>query len=471
MLESLIVGAGLSGLATAHRLQQRDRHFLITEQDDRVGGVMISKQRDGFLWEEGPNSFQPNPILLKLAVEVGLGDDLVFADRHLPRFVYWQGRLLPVPMSPGAAVRSPLLSFGGKLRALLGALGFVPPKMGANLTEQGGDETIWQFVQRHLGSEVAERLIAPFVSGVYAGDVHGLSMAAAFRRVYELEAKGGGLVAGAIAARRQSQPTPPDPSLPQTKPGELGSFREGMEMLPKAIAARLGDGCAGADRLRCQWTLTGIERLPNGYRAQFDTPTGPETVETRSIVLAIPAHRVAPLLAPLTGTAQEVLGTIPYPPVACVVMAYPDQAWRRPLQGFGNLNPRHQGIRTLGTIWSSTLFPGRCPQGWRMISSFIGGATDPAVGAMDREAIAQQVHQDLSKMLVKPEFEPEVLAVRVWPKAIPQYTLGHGDRLHHLTTHLDQFPGLFLCSNYTDGVALGDCIRRGLAAADQVEAL
>jgi oxygen-dependent protoporphyrinogen oxidase len=465
MLDSLIVGAGLSGLTVAHTLQSCDRNILVAEANPDVGGNIISHQQGEFLWEEGPNSFQPNPTLLKLAVDVGLKDDLVFADRKLPRWVYWQGRLLAVPMSPGDAVRSPLLSLTGKLRALFGALGFVPPLVGKHIQAQGGEETIWQFINRHLGSEVAERLISPFVSGVYAGDVHALSMAAAFRKIYRLETLGGGLVAGAMRSRQQSQATRPtvDPNLPTTKPGQLGSFREGMAMLPKAIAARLGD------RLRCHWTLTQIERLEQGYRAHFDTPDGGQTVETRTLVLAIPAHRAAPLLAPLLPALSTTLNEIPYPAVACTVMAYPTTALVRSLHGFGNLNPRSQGIRTLGTIWSSTLFPGRAPEGWVMLSSFIGGSTDPAVATMDEDAIAQAVHQDLSNILVKPDSTPKVLAVKLWSKAIPQYTLGHCDRLTTLAESLKTCPGLTLCSNYTDGVALGDCIRRGIEAGDAID--
>jgi oxygen-dependent protoporphyrinogen oxidase len=192
-------------------------------------------------------------------------------------------------------------------------------------------------------------------------------------------------------------------------------------------------------------------------------------VETRTLVLAIPAHRAAPLLAPLLPALSTTLNEIPYPAVACTVMAYPTTALVRSLHGFGNLNPRSQGIRTLGTIWSSTLFPGRAPEGWVMLSSFIGGSTDPAVATMDEDAIAQAVHQDLSNILVKPDSTPKVLAVKLWSKAIPQYTLGHCDRLTTLAESLKTCPGLTLCSNYTDGVALGDCIRRGIEAGDAID--
>ncbi|NJO21120.1 MAG: protoporphyrinogen oxidase [Spirulinaceae cyanobacterium RM2_2_10] len=183
VLDTLIVGAGLSGLSTALSLAQQPQSLLVAEQRDRVGGNITSVEQDGFIWEEGPTSFQPVPTLLELALALGLQDELVFADAKLPRYVYWQGRLRPVPMSPLAALTTTLLSPVGKLRALAGALGFVPPAA-------AGEETVADFFRRHLGAEVAQRLVAPFVSGVYAGDPQRLSAIAAFRRVVQLEAAG-----------------------------------------------------------------------------------------------------------------------------------------------------------------------------------------------------------------------------------------------------------------------------------------
>ncbi|MGB0564524.1 MAG: protoporphyrinogen oxidase [Spirulinaceae cyanobacterium] len=467
MLDTLIVGAGLSGLTIAHRLKTT-HSVLLTEARSRVGGNITTQSAGEFLWEEGPTSFQPTSTMLQFAVELGLRDELVFADRRLPRYVYWQNRLLPIPMTPGAALTTQLLSVGGKLRAGLGAMGFVPSPMARALEPPYAEETVWQFVSRHLGKEVAERLISPFVSGVYAGDVHALSMAAAFRKVFQLQAAGGGLLAGAILRRRQRPSNPPpakNPDVPTVKPGELGSFRQGLSTLPQAIAAGLGD------QLRLQWRLTELTQTPEQtYVAQFETPDGPQTVTARTVALATPAHVSSTILQELSPAASAALGHIFYPPVACVVLAYPKTALKRSLYGFGNLIPRGQGVRTLGTIWSSSLFPGRCPEDWCLLTSFIGGATDTALGKLDDTAIVQAVHQDLSQMLVAPEIQPKVMGVRLWRQAIPQYELGHGDRLSQIETAVQDHPGLKLCSNFTDGVALGDCIRRGQETAAAIAA-
>ncbi|NET90006.1 MAG: protoporphyrinogen oxidase [Kamptonema sp. SIO1D9] len=459
MLDTLIIGAGISGLSLAHNLKQNQKQILVTESQGRVGGNITSNQAGEFLWEEGPNSFAPNPALLKLAVDVGLKDDLVLADRKLPRYVYWQGKLIPVPMSPPAAITTNLLSTSGKLRALFGALGFVPPLVG-----KPEEETVAEFFQRHLGAEVTNRLVSPFVSGVYAGDVNQLSAQSAFARMVNLVDVGGGLLAGAILSRRGKPKPKPDPNLPQTKPGELGSFREGLQMLPQAIASRLGDA------VKLNWTLNELRRTPEqNYLATFDTPEGQQQIETRSIVLTVPAYVAANLLQPLQEKVSQALREIPYPPVACVVVSYPKNAFKRPLDGFGNLIPRGQGVRTLGTIWSSTLFPGRTPEGWQMLTNFIGGATDLGIGELEEEAIAQAVQEDLSKILVKPEVSPKVLAVHLWKRAIPQYNLGHQQRLATIFAGLEDLPGLFLSGNYLDGVSLGDCVRRGMEKATEVE--
>ncbi|MEB3283003.1 MAG: protoporphyrinogen oxidase [Lyngbya sp.] len=470
VLDSLIVGAGISGLSLAHALHQNREHpsssnILICEHQRRVGGNITTVSQGEFLWEEGPNSFSPTPELLKLAVEVGLKPELVFADRKLPRYVYWNGQLMPVPMSPPALVKTKLLTAGGKLRALTGALGFVPPAIGVQLSQQNGEETISQFFRRHLGSEVLQRLVEPFVSGVYAGDPQQLEMRSAFARVARMAYSGGGLLAGAVLSRRQnpsSQP-PADPSIPQTKAGELGSFRQGIGALPEAIAQQLGD------KLKLNWQLTRLERTENQtYRAEFSTPEGLQQVEARTVVLTTPAYVTAEILKPLQPQVSQALAEIPYPPVACVVLAYPVSVLKQKLTGFGNLVPRGQGIRTLGTIWTSSLFPGRAPQGWQVLSSYIGGATAPEIGDWEDDQIVAAVHQDLRRILLKEDTTPKVLAVHLWKRAIPQYNLGHQQRLERINQGLQALPGLYLCSNYIDGVALGDCVRRSLGRANEI---
>ncbi len=470
VVDSLIVGAGITGLSLAHALHQEAKtgtpvKILVAESLGRVGGNITTCTGNGFLWEEGPNSFSPTAELMKLAVDVGLKQELIFADRKLPRFVYWQNKLQPVPMTPQAMIQSQLLSFRGKLRALFGALGFVTPAMGATLSQQNDQETVSQFFGRHLGTEVMQRLVEPFVSGVYAGDPQQLSAAAAFGRVTRMADLGGGLVAGALlGARKAPKKMPADPNVPKTKPGELGSFKGGLKALPEAIAAGLGD------RLKLNWHLTGLHRTENQtYIAEFSTPDGPQQVETRTVVLTTPAYVTADLFQSLQPEVSKALQAFTYPTVACVVLAYPKSDVKEKMVGFGNLIPRGQGIRTLGTIWTSSLFANRAPAGWQTLTSYIGGATDSGIRNLDAEQIVAQVHRDLSRILLKPNVpQPKVLAVKVWKQAIPQYNLGHFDRLEQIDRGLKSLPGVYLCSNYVGGVALGDCVRLGFERAIEV---
>jgi oxygen-dependent protoporphyrinogen oxidase len=236
-----------------------------------------------------------------------------------------------------------------------------------------------------------------------------------------------------------------------------------LQQLPNAIVSKLGD------KVKFQWELkTLTPHSESGYIATFDTPEGEQIIEAKTVILTTPAHVTASLIKNLSPQASQTLEDIPYPPVACVVLAYPDQALRFPLKGFGNLNPRSQGLRTLGTIWSSTLFPGRTPQGWHLLTNFIGGATDPEIAELSEDQIIEEVHQDLQKAVIKSGSTPKPLAVHLWSKAIPQYTLGHLERLETIRNSLKPFPGLFLSSNYLDGVAIGDCVRRGEETASAV---
>ena len=463
--EVVVLGAGISGLTLAWRLRQSSAQVLLAEASSRVGGCISTQSKDGYRWEEGPNSFTPTPALLNLIAEVGLTDQLVLADAKLPRYIYWEKELLPVPLSPAAALSSRLLSVGGKLRALQGLLGFVPPP-------PGHEETVRQFFQRQLGSEVAERLVEPFTSGVYAGDPDQLSAVAAFPRVAGLEERYGSLFAGALQALRQRPQPSPVAIQPPPKRGQLGNLRQGLQQLPEALAQKLGDS------LRLGWRAVQLKREGELYWVGFETPEGSRWAAARQVVLAIPAYEAAALLQELNPPASQLLAEIPYPPVAVVALAYPQEALPQPLRGFGHLIPRSQGLRTLGTIWASCLFPERAPQGYHSFLSFLGGATDaalarqqgiPPIPALSPEERAQIAHAELSQVLLTRRVEPIYLGERLWPRAIPQYTLGHRQRIAQVQAHLaSQTPGIWVCANYLDGVALGDCVRRAEALAQQL---
>lgn len=475
--DAVVVGAGISGLVTAQAFQTKHadtvKSFLVTEARERVGGNITSRSDDDYVWEEGPNSFQPSDSVLEAAVDAGIADDLVLGDPTAPRFVYWKGKLRATPSGPVSAVFGDFLSFPGKIRAGLGAVGLfkapAPDK----------EESVREFISRNLGEEVFLRLIEPFCSGVYAGNPEKLSMKAAFGKIHVLEGKGGSLAGGALALAKERKANPPPPrdaKLPPKPAGQtVGSFRKGLKMLPEAIAAKL-DG-----KIRCNWKLQSIGKGSDGlYELVYETPEGRQTVRARSVALTAPSYVVADLLRPKVPAAADALADIDYPPVCAVTLAYPVDAIKAErkapdgsVPGFGQLHPRTQGVTTLGTIYSSSLFPGRAPPGMMLLLNYIGGATNRGIVEQDRDAIVAQVDRDLRLEGMPVEATapaPVVVGVRTWERAIPQFNVGHLQAVDAAKRALDDagMGGVRLGGNYVSGVALGKCIEYGYTFAEEV---
>ncbi|KAJ7977753.1 Protoporphyrinogen oxidase [Quillaja saponaria] len=471
-VDCVVVGGGISGLCIAQFLSTKHANVaanvIVTEAKDRVGGNITTIERDGYLWEEGPNSFQPSDPMLTLVVDSGLKDDLVLGDPNAPRFVLWNGKLRPVPSKPTDLPFFDLLSIGGKLRAGFGALGIRPPA-------PGHEESVEEFVRRNLGDEVFERLIEPFCSGVYAGDPSKLSMKAAFGRVWKLEQNGGSIIGGtfkAVQDRNRASKPPRDPHLPKPKGQTVGSFRRGLSMLPDAISARLGN------KVKLSWKLSSISKLGNGgYSLTYETPEGLVSLHSKTVVMTVPSYVASTLLRPLSTAAADALSKFYYPPVAAVSISYPKEAIRTEclidgeLKGFGQLHPRTQGVETLGTIYSSSLFPNRAPDGRVLLLNYVGGATNPGIVSKVESELVEAVDRDLRKILINPNAkDPLALGVKIWPQAIPQFLVGHLDILDAAKASLRDtgFQGLFLGGNYVSGVALGRCVEGAYEVAAEV---
>jgi oxygen-dependent protoporphyrinogen oxidase len=420
------------------------------------------------------------------------------------------------------ALLSDLLSWAGKIRAGVGAfIGHAPPpSLSSSSSSTGGgdggtkdEETIKQWVIRILGTEVYYRIIDPFISGIYAGDPTTLSMACALPKICNIETMsyniswnkyGGALFYGGLARQieltKERKAHPPDPTWVDFEYGNPGSYRNGLSTLPLAIQGKLGN------RVRLGWTLIDIVKKKKQhtssssgddgiggnddddyYIATFEeSSTGTKhMINTRSVVSTIPAHAIGTTLnnvlpgsAPLfTKYRDSIQRTgIYYPPVAAVTLAYPKTSFRDVeltngfgklynLPGFGLLNPRSEGIRTLGSLWTSSLFPNRCPPEYNILLNYIGGSRDPAIGTMSNEDIVSAVVDDLHKTLLDPSntVPPIVLGVKLWPTAIPQYELGHATIMNELKVleNNNVNGGIWVCGNYRTGVAFPDCVTFG----------
>ncbi len=456
MLHVAVVGAGISGLTVAHRLvfDSRDRFSVtVLEASERAGGTIRSPKIEGFLCEQGPQGLLDNAAdTLTIVRELGL-ETVESAPSARRRYLFRRGRLRSMPTSPTSAITSDVISWTAKLRLA------AEPFVGAGT---GEDEAIQAFAARRFGREVTEALVDPLVSGIYAGDVTHLSIRAAFPSIWELERRYGSLVKGMLAkARQRSNATPNRPRL-----GRLVSFRNGIEALPKAMAQSLGD------RVRMSHAVTRLQPI-----AASDTVAGRWRVSMASSAALDADHVVIaghPSIASrLIGTFDPELGAlldcIPSAPVVVVAIGYPRAAIDHPLDGFGFLIPRSEGLRTLGVLWESSIFPGRAPGNHVLLRAIIGGAHDPGVVTLEDTALLDVATGDLRRTLgvdVAPTFT-HIVRHHI---GIPQCTLGHTARLAHLDDALGRWRGLHVTGWGYRGVSVNQSIADAAAVAGRIVA-
>ena len=451
-VDSVIIGAGVSGLVAAHRLRKMGRNLSLIESGDRVGGVIQSREVEGFLIERGPNSLRGSHEFLDLVEELNLTGELITADPRAPAYIYADGQLQTAPMSPPALVKTKLISNAAKLRLLREP--FVKAR------REGGEESVASFVRRRLGGEILERMVGPFLSGVYAGDPEELSVQACFPTLAEFEAEAGGILRGALRAAKQSRKGE-GKSKRSLRPYRLCSFRHGLSALPGALSESLGD------RLLTRVRIIDI-RSTGGFELKIEHRGVIKTINCSTLVISTPAYVAGRLLDEITPEIAQLVAEIPYVSIASVPLAYRAEQVSRELDGFGFLAPRGEGLRILGSVWNSSLFAGRAPEGWVCLTNFIGGATDTEAIKLGDEELIRIVHNDLSKVLGV-SGEPRRLPITRYERAIPQYTLGHAARVERVESRLRDIPGLWIAGNYLRGIALGDCIKQAERVAVEID--
>jgi oxygen-dependent protoporphyrinogen oxidase len=447
----LVIGAGISGLTAAFRLARMGMRVQVVEREVRVGGVIGTECADGVLYERGPNSIlETNPHIAELVSDLGLSSErLEVSALASRRYVVRKGTLLPLPTSPPALLKTPLFSFSSKLRVLREP--FVAPAPAER------EESVSQFVERRLGRELLDYAIEPFVAGVYAGNPDELSVKAAFPRLYALEQRYGSLIKGQVLGARE-----------RVRHGDKArntarsfTFRHGMQALPEALARAIGNVRTGAQATRIR--PAGDRRLA----ATVAHADGPYEVHAGAVVLAVPARAAAFLLRDIAADAADALDEMPYAPVASVALAYTRSDVAHPLDGFGFLAPRVEGRRVLGSLFSSSMFEARAPEGKVLLTTFVGGQRNPEIIGMSDEEIVHRVRDELAE-LAGVRGKPCVCRVTRWREAIPQYTLGHLARVDRARTAEARLPGLYLCGSYIGGVAVGDCIKSAIETAERI---
>jgi len=439
----IVVGAGISGLVAAWHLQQAGLSVQVIESAARAGGVIGTQRREGCLYELGPNSaLETSPAIGELVDALGLRSELRYAPASAARrYVVKRGELVALPGSPAAFIGTPLFSWRAKLALLREP--FVKP------APPQAEESIAAFVRRRLGREFLDLAIDPFVAGIYAGDPEAISVRAAFPRLHALEQRWGSLLRGQfLGARERRRLNQPAKNLARSF-----SFSGGMQALTDRLAQRI-------EQLALQTRALAIQPEALGFTLQAEQGGQALSWRSRALLLALPADGAAALLRPHAADAAAALDDIAYAPVATVATAYTEAQVAQPLDGFGCLVPRREGRQLLGVLFSSTLYEGRAPAGSALLTAFIGGQRQPELAARPEAAIAELALAEQAALLGA-RGAPLMQAVTRWPRAIPQYNLGHLARVQRAEAASRSWPGLFFCANCRGGVSVGDRIEQG----------
>lgn len=440
----VVTGAGSAGLACAWRLARAGLDVRVLEAADAPGGNVRTEERQGFLLERGPHTIMASADgVFDLAHEVGLDDALRPTRPEAgDRFVARNGRLHAIPSGPWSFLTTDLLSAKAKLTLMTEPL---------RLQRGEPTDTAAMFFARRFGPEAARVLAGAFISGVYAGDPEALSAPAAFPLFWGFEQETGSMIRGAMRhfKRRKAQ------RLAEGRPARSGlwSLEGGLGTLTRTTALRLGD------RVLCATPVRAVSRVDTGFEVRTDD----RVIEARSVVVAAPPEGAASVLAGLDAPLSTELGGIALAPVAMVQLGFRTRLPEIP-EGFGFLVPRGEGIRTLGVLFPSRLFEGRTPPGGDLLAGFVGGTLDPDALALPDDALVEAVRGDL-RTLTGLQAPPDLVEVRRYRGAIPQFTQGHLERMDRVRSHLARHPGLFLAGNYLGGVGMKDAVRAGFEAA------
>jgi oxygen-dependent protoporphyrinogen oxidase len=435
----IVVGGGISGLVCAYALGKAGVQAQVLEASQHAGGLIASEARDGFLLELGPQSFSGTAALCALCAELGIADQVLQAAADAPRYVLINGALKAVPLKPGAMLISSFLSPRTKWRITRDTIG--------STRAPENDESIASFVRRKFGEEALDRLVGPFVSGIYAGDPECLSLRSTFPQLYDAEKSSGSVIRGMLRATKSRKG-------PRERP-TLQSFRDGNQTLVRALAEKIGTNlCLGTE-------VVGITARREPRNVKFEVrirgAAGEQVVVANRLVMATGSDVAGVLLRDVNPAFEPVLSGIEYVSVAVVSLGYRGESVGHSLNGFGFLVPRSSGLRTLGTVWNSSLFPGRALAGHVLLTSFVGGATDRAAATLSREELAELVHREIAPVLQIRA--PYVFShVQMYRQALPQYNVGHEERLRALEMLRGDLPGLFFVGNYLRGPAIGNCV-------------
>ncbi len=462
-----IIGAGITGLTAAFYLKRRGLTVTVYEASERVGGVIQSIRKDGYLAEFGPNTLlETSPKIAQLVKDAGLQSRRLDPDpKAEARYVVRYQRPIAMPGSPLGFFTTDLFTLKAKFAVVREP--FIKPR------RDGVEESIGQFVVRRFNQEFLDHAIDALVAGIYAGDPQKLSVTHAFPKLKALEDNYGSMIKGQLLGARERK-----------RRGEVAkdrapkfSFDEGLQVLPDTLAAHLGDA------VKLNTAVTKLTKTSNGWSVHTQTASGGSLADHDAVIFCGTAPKLAELQitgAPSTGSASgetrnepsrssalQTFAEIRYPPVASVVLGFRREEVAHDCCGFGMLIPKIAGFKSLGTIFSSALFPNRAPAGHHTLTTYVGGERYPELASLPQDKLVELVCEDL-RILLGVRGKPTFRHIVVYPRAIPQYNVGYG-RFKDLMTKIEsQWPGFFLAGHYRDGVSLSDSIVSGINISDRV---
>jgi len=422
---------------------------------NREPAEILSIKDEGYLCEWGPNGFLDNkPMTLDLCRQLQIDQQLLRSDDNArKRFIYSEEILHQMPENGLSFLKSKLISWPGKFR--LAAEMVIPKKTSIY------DETLADFGRRRLGSEALEKLISPMVSGIFAGDPETMSLKSCFPRIHELEQQYGGLIKAMLRlAKKKREDIKAGKAVASAAGpgGVLTSFRGGIQELTDGVVAALSGKVL---------TGSGVEKITQKEGGFLLDLENGQQLDVDMVVTAAPAYAVANMLDELNDESSAILRQTLYATMNVICFGYDRDQINFDLNGFGYLIPKAEGRDTLGTLWDSSIFENRAPEGKVLLRSMMGGAANPAAIDFSEDEVWERTMKDLKKIMGI-DSEPEFVQIFRHRHAIPQYTRGHAERLRALEASLADVPDLILTGNAFYGVGLNDCVNAANQAADKV---
>jgi len=439
-----VIGGGISGLCVAYRLRKAGVDVTLFEKGPKVGGNITTVIRDGFLYEHGPNSALASRELVDLIEELGLTNEIAKPSPNAKRrYIVRGSKLVALPSGLADFISSKAFSGKAKIRLLK------EPLVPGNSSD---DESVAGFFERRLGKEIVDYAVDPFISGIYAGDPARLSVKHAFPKLFDFEKNFGSLLKGGLFSKKDKTAR-----LPKDTPRSI-TFRNGMQAMSDALARELG----GSIRLE-----TSVEEVRKNETGSYTVRTRPGEEIFEAVVISTPAGAAARLTGGLDDALSQALESVYYAPVSVVITGFKSEQVATDPIGFGFLVPGLEKRRVLGSLWTSSVFDNRAPEGYHIFTTFVGGSRNASLGERSESELIEIVLEELTS-LMGTSGGPVLTAVKKWERAIPQYNIGYEKVIDAIEASQADNKGFFLCSNFYKGISVGDCVKNGITTAGNV---